>query len=87
VKNFLFSASSRLTLGSTQLGALSPGVKRPGREGDDSPAASAEVKKIWIYTSIPPYTFMLNKLTTGTNLPFFSVLVYRIPDDGQNPEN
>jgi hypothetical protein len=35
-----------------------PGVKRPGREADHSPPASAEAKKMWIYTSIPPYAFM-----------------------------
>jgi hypothetical protein len=34
-------------------GALSPGVKRPGHEADHSPPTSAEVKKMWIYTSIP----------------------------------
>jgi hypothetical protein len=34
------------------------GVKRPGREADHSPPTSAEVKKTWIYTFIPPYTFM-----------------------------
>jgi hypothetical protein len=39
-------------------GALSPGVKRPGREVDHSPPASAEVKKMWTYTSTPPYAFM-----------------------------
>jgi hypothetical protein len=39
-------------------GALSPGVKRKGREADRSPPASAEVKKTWIYTSTPPYVFM-----------------------------
>jgi hypothetical protein len=33
-------------------------VKRPGREAEHSPKPSTEVKKIWIYTSIPPYTFM-----------------------------
>jgi hypothetical protein len=61
VKNFLFSTSSRLTLGPTQppiqwvLGALSPGVKRQGREADHSPPASAEVKKIWIYTFTPSW--------------------------------
>jgi hypothetical protein len=49
-------------LGSTQPptqcapGALSPGVKRQGREADHSPPASVEVKKIWIYTSTPTYT-------------------------------
>jgi hypothetical protein len=33
-------------------------VKRPGREADHSPPASAEIKKTWIYTSTPPYVFM-----------------------------
>jgi hypothetical protein len=28
------------------------------READHSHPASAEVKKIWIYTSTPPYAFM-----------------------------
>jgi hypothetical protein len=40
------------------IGVLSPGVKRQGREADHSPPASAEVKKMRIYTSTPPYTFM-----------------------------
>jgi hypothetical protein len=35
-------------------GVLSPGVKRPGREADNSPSTSAEVKKTLIYTSTPP---------------------------------
>jgi hypothetical protein len=35
-----------------------PGVKRPGFEPDYSPPTSAEVKKMWIYTSTPPYVFM-----------------------------
>jgi hypothetical protein len=38
--------------------ALSPGVKRPGRAADHSPPTSAEVKKMWINTSTPTYTFM-----------------------------
>jgi hypothetical protein len=64
VNNFLFSTSSRPTLGPTRLsiqwapGALSPGVKRPGCEAGHSPPSSAEVKKMWIYTSTPPYVFM-----------------------------
>jgi hypothetical protein len=64
VKNFLFSTSSRPALGSTQPptqwvpGALFPGVKRLGREVDHSPPTSAEIKKMWIYTSTPPYAFM-----------------------------
>jgi hypothetical protein len=39
-------------------GGSFPGVKRKGREADHSPPASAEVKKMWIYTSTPPYVFM-----------------------------
>jgi hypothetical protein len=64
VKNFLFSTSSRPALGPTQPpnqwvpGVLSPGVKRPGNEADHSPPTSAEVKKMWIYTSNPPYAFV-----------------------------
>jgi hypothetical protein len=40
-------------------GALSPGVKRPGHEVDHSPTASVEVKNVSIYTSTPPYAFMV----------------------------
>jgi hypothetical protein len=56
-KNFLFSVSSRPALGPTQPPiqwvprTLTPGVKRPGREADHSFPASAEVKKMRIYTS------------------------------------
>jgi hypothetical protein len=62
-KNFRFSTSSRLVLGSTQPpiqrvpGALSPGVERPGRE-DHSPPSTAEIEQIWLYTSTSPYVFM-----------------------------
>jgi hypothetical protein len=62
-KNIRFSTSFRPTLGFTQppihwvSGALSPGVKRPGYEADNSPTG-AKVKKLWIYTSTPPYAFM-----------------------------
>jgi hypothetical protein len=53
----IFSPVSRPTLGSTQPpvqwvpGALSPLVKRPEHEDNHSPPTSAEVKKMWIYTS------------------------------------
>jgi len=36
------------------LGALSPGVKWPGREADHSPPCSAKVENSWSYTSTPP---------------------------------
>jgi hypothetical protein len=38
-------------------GALSPGVKRPGREADHSPLTSAKVKKTWVYMSTPSMHF------------------------------
>jgi hypothetical protein len=55
----MFSVACRPALGPNQppnqwvLGALSPGVKRPGHEADHSPPTSAEVKKTWIYTTTP----------------------------------
>jgi hypothetical protein len=39
-------------------GDLSLGVKRPGRETDNSLPTNAEVKKMWVYTSTPPYAFI-----------------------------
>jgi hypothetical protein len=61
----IFSSARRpdRLLGSPSLlqmctGALSPGVKRQGCEANPAPPTSAEVKKMWIYTSTPPYAFM-----------------------------
>jgi hypothetical protein len=61
--SFHFSISSRPALGSTQppikwVPGLFPGVKWQGREADHSPPTSAEVKKMWIYTSTLLYIFM-----------------------------
>jgi hypothetical protein len=39
-------------------GGSFPGVKRQGLEADHSPPTSAEVKKMWIYTSTLLYVFM-----------------------------
>jgi hypothetical protein len=64
VGSIIFSTSSRPALGLIQApiqwipGTLSPGVKRPGREPGHSPPTTAEVKKMCIYTSTPPYAFM-----------------------------
>jgi hypothetical protein len=63
VKNFFLhvvqtGSEAHLASCPTGTGVLSPGVKRQGREADHSPPASAEVKKMWIYTSTPPYAFM-----------------------------
>jgi hypothetical protein len=61
---FLFTIVSRTALGPTQPpiqwipGALSLGVKRPGREADHSSPSSAEVNNAWSYTSTLQYVFM-----------------------------
>jgi len=57
--------ASRPPLGPTQpsiqrvLGALSLGVKRPGREAAHSPPSIAEVENVWSYTFTPQYAFMV----------------------------
>jgi hypothetical protein len=52
------------------------GVKRPGREADHSPPTNAEIKKTWIYTSIPIclHGVVLNWLSTGGTLPYRHLL-------------
>jgi hypothetical protein len=61
--NFLFSTASRSNLGPTQApiqwvpGALTPGIKRQGREADHSPLFSTEVK---IGGVIPPVPIRLH---------------------------
>jgi hypothetical protein len=56
---FLFSIASILALGLTQPpiqrvpGALSPGVKRQGREADRSPTTNAEVKNGGVIPPLP----------------------------------
>jgi hypothetical protein len=61
---FLFTAESRPALWPNQLlmqwvtGAISLGVKRPGREADYSPPSSVEAKNAWSYTSTTQYVFM-----------------------------
>jgi hypothetical protein len=65
VGSIIFSTSYRPALGLTQPPnqwipvAVSPEVKRLGREADHSLPASAEERKIWIYISTPPHAFML----------------------------
>jgi hypothetical protein len=72
-KNIFFSASPRSALGPTQLpiqwvpGALSQRVKRQGCEADNSPPNSAQIKKRWMYISIPTYAFM------GINLSSYNM--------------
>jgi hypothetical protein len=55
----LFSTSCRPALGSTRHPTqwvpvnVSPGLKRPKRESDQSPPTSAEVKNTWMYMHSP----------------------------------
>jgi hypothetical protein len=64
VKNIHYYIPSRPALDSTQPpiqgveGALSPWVKRPGREAGHLPPTSAEFKETSMYTSTQPYVFM-----------------------------
>jgi hypothetical protein len=59
-----FSISSRQALRPIQPpiqwvpGAVYLEVEQLGHEADHSPPNSANIKKMWIYTSTPPYTFM-----------------------------
>ncbi|PNF27406.1 hypothetical protein B7P43_G16911 [Cryptotermes secundus] len=57
--------------------ALSPGVKRQRLKADHSPPTSAEVKKVWIYKSTPPYAFMASPtiLHAATKLVPSNVLI------------
>jgi len=60
---FLFTTASKTGSGAYPAsypmgtGALSLGVKRPGREADHSPPSSSEVKNAWNYDSNPQYVF------------------------------
>jgi hypothetical protein len=69
MRNFIISTShlttaSRTALGPTQPpiqwvpGALSLGLRRPGREADHSPPSSADGYLEWSYTSTPQYASM-----------------------------
>jgi hypothetical protein len=64
VRDFLFYTASRPRMGSIQRltklipAALSPRVKRPGREDVYLPQFSIEIKNSWLCISTPPYVFM-----------------------------
>jgi hypothetical protein len=66
VGQWIFSRLSRLPLRPTHPPiqwvpeAISLEVMWPGREADQSSPTSAEVNKMWIYTSTPPYVFMMS---------------------------
>jgi hypothetical protein len=55
----IVQTDSRVHPTSYKMGTVAlPGVKQQGREADHSPPTSAEVKKMWIYTSTPLYVLM-----------------------------
>jgi hypothetical protein len=60
ITNFLVQTGSGVHPTSYKMGTGGsfPGVKRQGSEADHSPQSSAEVKKMWTYTSTPLYVFM-----------------------------
>jgi len=48
-----------------------PGAKRSGREADNSPPSSAEIKTAWRYNFSPQYVFMVQCLVKhGDNFTF-----------------
>jgi len=59
-----FATASRPAVGAAQppiqweLGALTQGVNRPGREADHLHVCNEEVKNTWSYTFVPPHVFM-----------------------------
>jgi len=76
---FLFTTASRTALGPSQppvqwvSGSLSLGVKGPGREADNSPPSSAEVKE-WVELyfhspNTPSWRYVQLRKRTGTTLP------------------
>jgi hypothetical protein len=58
-------------------GSIFPRVKRRGREVDHSPPIGAEIKKMWIYTSILPYAFMA----------FLTFILYNNNNNNNNNNN
>jgi hypothetical protein len=85
VKNFLFSTSSGPFLGSTQPpvqwipGALSPGVKRQGREADHSPPIKPRLRKRGSIHPLPhtPSWSSAQLLKHRFNFTFFTFLYRR----------
>jgi hypothetical protein len=56
---------------------MDTGGSFPGGEAAHPPLASAQVKKLWIYTSSPPYAFMFFFFIAGTqSLVLRPILAY-----------
>jgi hypothetical protein len=85
VKNVHFSVLPRPALESTKPpiqwvpGALYQGVKRQGREADDSLPTSAEVNETCLHASTPPYACMAYFLVKyKNNFTFFIMHVFTL---------
>jgi hypothetical protein len=63
-------------------GALSPGVKRPGREADHTYPSSTEDGKVWSYASTLPYVFMTWYLVKHRDSSVGTALGYGLDDRG-----
>jgi hypothetical protein len=59
VKNYFLSTSAHPASYSMGTGSYFPGGKAARSEANHSTPTIAEVIKMWIYTSTPPYTFMV----------------------------
>jgi hypothetical protein len=77
-----FATASRPALKPTQppiqwvTGAISQGVKRPGRESGHSPPSSAEVKNAWSYTYTPPCYMVWHLVKQKYNFYPCRILIY-----------
>lgn len=60
-RHFFFATMIRLSLWHTH----PPSQWILGSEADQSPSSSAEVKNMWSFTSVLPYAFMVQCLSTG----------------------
>jgi hypothetical protein len=58
---------------------LFPGAKCQGFEADHSPPTSAKVKKVWIYTSTPPYVFVAKCLVMHKDNCTFTLFFFFYP--------
>jgi hypothetical protein len=79
VNIFISSAKrpDRLWGPSSRLAYWVPGLKRSGRDADQSPPSSAEVKNKWSYTSIP--RICVRGVEQGQLVPF---LLFKIQSTG-----
>jgi len=59
-------------------GTPSRGIKQNGREADHFSLYSADVRNAWIYTSTPPYIFIVWYLVKHRDFTFSFILLYLV---------